>query len=147
VPKFTSAEKSQIKSIVAGLSINKIPDNEIIEQIERQTGKSISRVALNNCRRLIKRESLDWYQQLREDRFEYIHQFKERINEIMDLQKRAYKVIDDNPNKPQIILSALETLHRLNITLSNYYDVAPSIIPTSVKANDSIPIPSKDIIV
>ena len=67
---------------------------------------------------------------MREGEYEYIHEFKERINEIMSLQKKHHEIIDNSPN-PTIQQASLGELHRLNITLSNYFDVAPSIINDS----------------
>ena len=52
---------------------------------------------------------------------------KERINEILWLQKKHHDIIDTNPN-PAVQQTSLAELHRLNITLSNYFDVAPDII-------------------
>ncbi len=43
VPKFTSIERSQIHNIIANLTIKRIPDNEIIKEVSKQTGKTISR--------------------------------------------------------------------------------------------------------
>ena len=31
---------------------------------------------------------------MREGQYEYIHEFKERVNEIMDLQKKHHEIID-----------------------------------------------------
>jgi hypothetical protein len=132
VSKFTYAEKATIKSIVATLSIKKIPEFEIIREIERQTKKAVSRRFLCNVKQQIKKDSSKWYSQLREGEYEYIHEFKERINEIMDLQRRHYKIIEDNANNPSVQQASLAELHRLNITLSNYFDVAPSIGNTSI---------------
>ncbi len=64
---------------------------------------------------------------MREGQHEYIHEFKERINEILWLQKKHHDIIDNNPN-PSVQQTSLAELHRLNITLSNYFDVAPDII-------------------
>ena len=64
---------------------------------------------------------------MREGQFEYIHEFKERIDEILCLQKKHHDIIDNNPN-PAVQQTSLAELHRLNITLSNYFDVAPDII-------------------
>jgi hypothetical protein len=61
VAKFTSAERSLAKSILATLSIKKIPDAEIITEIERQTNKSIGRRSLYDLRQSIKKESYHWY--------------------------------------------------------------------------------------
>jgi len=148
VPKFTGQERIAILNLVASLSIKRMNDSEIIEEVTRQTSQTITRQTLYNVRQRIKRESYQWYQEIRQGNYEYIHEFKERINEIVDLQKRHYKIIEDNPNNPGIQQTSLAELHRLNITLSNYYDVAPTIVNIGNKNNgDTIPIPQKDIIV
>jgi len=130
------------------MSIKRIPDSQILKEVEKRTGMTISQRYLTLIKHYIKKDSKDWYDILREGEYEYIHEFKERINEIVDLQKRHYKIIDDNPNNPVIQQTSLAELHRLNITLSNYFDVAPTIVNIGNKNNgDTIPIPQKDIIV
>jgi hypothetical protein len=149
VPKYTTAERELIKTIVSILTIKRIPDSDIKDEIQRQTGKSINRKSLWHIRQQIKHESLKWYSQLRQGEYEYIHEFKERINEIMDLQRRHYLIIEDNPNNPAIQQTSLAELHKLSITLSNLYDVAPTIVnPVKQNQNDNtVSISQKDIIV
>ena len=119
MPKFTNGERIAVKSIIASLSIKRIPDNEIIKEIYQQTNKMITRQALYDLRQSIKRKSFKWYKTMREGEYAYIHEFKERINEIMDLQKRHYEIVD-NPNMPiPIKQTSLTELHRLSISLSN----------------------------
>ena len=65
---------------------------------------------------------------MREGEYEYIHEFKERINEIIVLQKKRHQIIDPNEHNPQIQQTSLAELHRLSITLSNLFDVAPTIV-------------------
>jgi hypothetical protein len=65
---------------------------------------------------------------MREDQFAYIHEFKERVNEIVDLQKMHHEIIENNRHNPQIQQTSLAELHRLNITLSNYFEVAPNVV-------------------
>jgi superfamily I DNA/RNA helicase len=138
VPKFTNQERIEIQSIVANLSIKRIPEDMIIKHIFNQTGKSISLKSLYNIRQRIKKESYDWYSKLREGEFEYLHEFKERINEIVDLQRMHHEIIIRNDNdkvyNPAIIQTSLAELHKLNITLSNYFDVAPAIGINSLSA-------------
>lgn len=68
----------------------------IIKHVEKTTGKSITRKTLWNIRQRFKRESHDWYSKLREGEYEYLHEFKERINEIVDLQKQHHQIILEN---------------------------------------------------
>ena len=75
---------------------------------------------------------------MREGEYEYLHEFKERINEIMDLQKKLHSIIDNNENNPAIQINAIAELHKLNITLSNYFDVAPAIGITALPATPEV---------
>jgi vacuolar-type H+-ATPase subunit I/STV1 len=144
VPKFTNAERIGVKSLVASLTIKRIPDSEIINEVYRQTNKTISRTGLYRIKQQIKRESYQWYESLRKDNSEYIHEFKERINEIVDLQRRHYKIIQDNPNNAGIQQSSLAELHKLNITLSNYFDVAPTILNFNIGQGNKSNTSNKD---
>ena len=65
---------------------------------------------------------------MREGQYEYIHEFKERINEILSLQKLHHQIIDSPTEPTTVKQTSMAELHRLNITLSNYFDVAPDII-------------------
>lgn len=127
--KFTSAEKATVRSIVATMSIKKIPESEIIREIERQTSKVVSRRFLGNVKQQIKKESARWYSALRQGEYEYIHEFKERVNEIADQQRRHYQILDsDVPTS--VKQGSLSALHKLNVILSNYYDIVPYLTVT-----------------
>ena len=126
--KFTNGERSVVKSLIATLWLKRIPDNEIIQIIFEQTNKMISERTLYDLRQSIKKDSYEWYRSMREGQHNYIHEFKERIDEILALQQKHHEIIDKNELNPQIQRTSLAELHRLTITLSNLYDVAPTII-------------------
>ena len=73
---------------------------------------------------------------MREGEYKYIHEFKERIDEILILQKKHHQIVMRNEDNPQIQQTSLAELHRLSITLSNLFDVAPTII------NGTIAVPT-----
>lgn len=127
MPKFTSAERILLKSIVATLSIKRVPESEIIKEIFHQTNKTVTTRYLSYLKQQIKKDSYHWYKAMQQGQFEYIHEFKERIDEILWLQKMHHEIIDSNPN-PSVQQTSLAELHRLSITLSNLFDVAPTII-------------------
>jgi hypothetical protein len=128
VPKFTNEERRLIKNTVALMSIKKIPDSDIEREIYNKTAKTITRKEIYNVRNRIKKESYNWYKSMREGQYEYIHEFKERIEEILWLQRKHHEIIDNPLESTQTKQSSLQELHRLNITLSNYFDVAPTIV-------------------
>jgi hypothetical protein len=125
VARFTAEERCIVDSIVSTLSIKRIPDSDIIEKIKRQTNKDkISRQSLYKIRQRIKRESAKWYSQLRQSEYEYLHEFKQRVYEIHDLQSRHFQIVDSEA--PMTVKQAsLIDLHKLNVTLANYYDIVP----------------------
>ena len=128
VGKFTAGERDLVKRIVATLSIKRVPEPEITNEIYSQSRKTISRQALYDIKQSIKKESYHWYKAMREGQYEYIHEFKERISEIMDLQKMHHKIIDSDKEPTTVKQASMAELHRLNVTLSNYFPVAPDII-------------------
>jgi delta-aminolevulinic acid dehydratase/porphobilinogen synthase len=69
-PKFTTTERLQIQSIVAVVSIKRIPDPKIVKEIHRQSHKTINRITVFNIRKRIKQDSYRWYQKLREGEYE-----------------------------------------------------------------------------
>ena len=136
--KYTAAERRIVRSIIASLSIKRVPEPEILSEVFRQTNKTLSHAGLYCIKQAIKRESYYWYKTMREGEYEYIHEFRERISEIMSLQKKHYEIIDNNEDNPTIQQTSLAELHRLSITLSNLYDVAPTIIGVGPNATISI---------
>ena len=136
MPKFLNGERELVKSIVANQTIKRIADSDIIKVIFDQTNKTITDRYLRTIRQQIKRESYHWYKTMREGEYEYVHEFKDRINEILFLQKKHHQIIMRNEDNPQIQQTSLAELHRLSITLSNLFDVAPTII------NGTIAVPS-----
>ncbi len=138
VSKFLNGERELVKSIVASLTIKRISDADIIKVIFNRTNKTITDRYLRTIRQQIKRDSYQWYKTMREGEYEYIHEFKERINEIIDLQKKHHEIILRNEHNPQVQQTSLAELHRLSITLSNLYDVAPTIIGVGPNATISI---------
>ena len=89
MPKFTCTERLTVKNIVAMLSIKRIPDSEIIKSIFDQTGKTTTVSNLTRIKQEIKRDSYQWYKTMREGEYEYIHEFRERINEILRLTEKT----------------------------------------------------------
>ena len=61
-----SKEFYYLTSGMMDVSIKKIPDVEIIDEIYRQINKTITRTGLFYVRKQIKNESYHWYQTLRE---------------------------------------------------------------------------------
>lgn len=127
-----------MKAIVNLYSLKRFTNEEIIKKIFEETKEKVTSVYISQVRQTIKKEAAKWYQSVRENEFEYIYQFKERIEEIIWLQKKHYDIIVDAEGEGdyETVQTSLAELHRLNVTLSNYYDVAPAIMVDHNNKND-----------
>jgi hypothetical protein len=112
MPKYTATERSVVKSIVASLCIKRIPETEIMKEIFVQTNKSISRAGLYKVKQSIKKNSYKWMMNLAKDRYTYLHEYKERLDEIVWLQKKHHELIDKytNTNNPHVVQSSRSNL-------------------------------------
>jgi hypothetical protein len=137
VGKFTNPERTLVKSLIATWSLKRFPDKEILKEIERKTGKQISLRSLAKLKKSIKKDSYIWYKSMRETQYDFLHEFKERINEIIDLQRQHHKIIAETKNDSVKQVSLAE-LHRLSITLSNLYEVAPSVLEAYTTSNQNM---------
>ena len=126
--KFTNGERHLVKGIVATLSLKRLSDKEIIESIFNQTNKMITDRALYDLRQGIKRDSYYWYNTLRQDQYAYIHEYKERVDELLSLQQMHHNIINNDREPTPVKQSSMVELHKLTITLSNLYDVASDIV-------------------
>lgn len=126
--KYTLGERTVIKNIVASLAIKKTSYNEIIKEIYQKTNKTVTRKEIYNVRQRIKKDSYQWFKTLREGQYEYIKEFKERIEELLWMQLKHHNIIDKNQNNPQLQQISLAELGRMNKTLSNYFEVVPGIV-------------------
>lgn len=91
--KFTNEERFKVKSIVATLTLKRISDKEIIEIIFNQTKKMIL-IERYMTGQSIKKDSYQWYKTVCEGQYEYIHEFKERIDEIISMQKKLHEILE-----------------------------------------------------
>ena len=138
--KFTHIQKHHVKSIVATSLVKRVSDPDILQSIFEETNKTISIRYLIHLKDEIKKESYKWLETMRRDQYEYVNQYRQRINEIEFLQKKHYDIIE-MPNLPIPIKQvSLVEHHKLSITLSNIFDVAPFIIgnATTVSAPSEI---------
>ena len=59
MPKFTPAEMILVKSIIAALPIKRIPEQDIIDEIYRQTDKTITKSGMFYIRKDIKKNLIN----------------------------------------------------------------------------------------
>ena len=125
---FTKDERVLIKNIIAKLSIKKVSSAEIIEEVYQKINKTITSKEIYNVRQSIKKDSYQWFKTRAEGQYDYVREFKERVEEILWLLIKHHSIIEKNDHSPQIQQTSLAELQKLNTILSNYFNVAPGIV-------------------
>ena len=82
-----TTEWTLINSMVAVYQLRKYQMLRLLIKIYRQINRTITRTGLFYVRKQIKNDSYHWYETMREGEYEYIHEFKERISEILIYRK------------------------------------------------------------
>ena len=66
------------------------------------------------------------------------------------MQRKHHEIIDNDREPTTVKQASLAELHRLNITLANYFDVAPDIINNGSsisKTSETKTVPTREITV
>jgi hypothetical protein len=99
---------------------------ESLQYVKDKLGSEIGADHFNHVRADLKRDVKKNLTHLQKDRFAFVREFFDRIDEVRDIQKRLWKLIEDNPVNPILQKSCLSELHQSTITLCNLYDVLPA---------------------
>jgi hypothetical protein len=126
--KFTNLQKEHFKQFVLDCTIQRLTTQESLQYVKDKLGIEIGADHFNHVRAELKRNVKKNLTHLQKDRFAYLRAFFDRIEEIRFIQKRLWRMIEDNPDKPILQKSCLSELHQSTITLCNLYDSLPAAI-------------------
>ena len=126
--KFTDIQKEHFKHLVLDCIVQRLTTQESLQYVKDKLGSEIGADHFNHVRAQLKQDVKKNLKHLQKDRFAYIRELFDRIEEIRFIQKRLWKMIQDNPDKPILQKSCLSELHQSTITLCNLYDALPAVI-------------------
>jgi hypothetical protein len=126
--KFTDVQKEHFKHLVLDCIVQRLTTQESLHYVKDKLGSEIGADHFNHVRAELKQDVKKNLKHLQKDRFAYIRELFDRIEEIRFIQKRLWKMIQDNPDKPFLQKSCLSELHQSTITLCNLYDALPAVI-------------------
>jgi hypothetical protein len=95
---------------------------------QRQTWQRNRRGPFQPCKGRTQARGKEEFKTLAKGQIAYVRELFDRMEEIRFIQKRLWKLMEDNPDKPILQKSCLSELHQSTITLCNLYDVLPAAI-------------------
>jgi hypothetical protein len=139
LPKFTSAQRQELKSLVTQAIVRRLTGAETKAYVERIMHITISEDHLNHLRSDLKHDSIAAIDRLRKDQHAFVQAcFWNRIDEIYELQRILYEVIDNERKKPEekrdndIIINAVQNLHDISNNLFSLHTWLPNVTSTVI---------------
>ena len=124
--KFTNIQKEHFRHLELDCIVQRLTTRESLLYIKDKLGSEIGAEHPNHVRAELKREVKKNLAYLQKDRFAFVREFFDRIDEVRYIQKRLWKLIEDNPENPILQKSCLSELHQSTLTLCNLYDLLPA---------------------
>jgi hypothetical protein len=126
--KLTNIQREHFRHLVLDCIVQRFTTQEGLQYVKDKLGSEIGSDHFNHVRAELKRDVRKNLKHLQKDRFAYVREFFDRIEEIRYIQKRLWKLIEDNPDKPILQKSCLSELHQSTLTLCDLYDALPAAI-------------------
>ena len=118
---LTEEQKENIKDTVVECIIKRYSREETLIYIKDKLGVEIMTHDYNRIRGELKRELGTNLRHLQRDNYAYRREYFKRIEEIRLIQKKLWKLIDENQDEPDLQKSCLSELNQSTVTLSNLY--------------------------
>jgi hypothetical protein len=131
--KLTTLQKEDAKIIVKECLLRRLSRHESVkvlnERLKITRGGKLELNDLDKFRKAIKREGKAWMRAMISTRYAYFLQYKERMNEYLNYQKKLWELYYDprNEDKPVLRVKIIEQLQNTSAAISQLYDILPEI--------------------
>jgi hypothetical protein len=125
MPKFTWAERRQIRDCVIQCRVKRFSRQESLAFIKGKTGSEISMRRLDTIIKDLKRTAPKKLAELRESRYAFLDEIFKSKDEIEEYIKEAWRIYHTREGDPYLQLNCLKELHQLTISRTNILDVLP----------------------
>lgn len=115
-------QRENIKDTVVECIIKRYSREETLIFIKDKLGVEVMTHDYNHIKGELKREVGTNLKHLQRDRYAYRREYFKRIEEIRLIQKKLWKIIDENEDKPDLQKGCLAELNHSTVTLGNLYE-------------------------
>ena len=108
VPKVPKSQKQYVRGIIHNLSLQRWTSQEIADFLHEKN-IMIARRTVSQIRNATEKSAEKWYIELRQSRYKYIANFKERIDSLLSYQKQLHEIITSS-KKDEVKIRAISEL-------------------------------------
>ena len=135
--KLTRIQREDAKIYVRECVISKFSREESLAYVRQKLKRNdITIFDIYRIKVALKKDTAKWMNSLMKDRWAYVAQYKERVDEYYKYQKEYWRIYYSNPNSPYLQKITLDSLQNVSAALTQLYDIMPEIAGgqfTSVK--------------
>jgi hypothetical protein len=114
-------QKENLKDVILECIIKRHNVDETLSYVKNKLGVDVMTHDHNRIRGELKRELGTNLKHLQRDKSAYPREFFKRIEEIRLIQKNLWRLIDENPDKPELQKDCLKELNQSTVTLGDLY--------------------------
>jgi hypothetical protein len=142
--KLRQAEREKLKQLVTDSILNRLTTEETLDYIERSLKVRFTPRYIQIVKKWLREDMRIEFSQLRADKYAYIHEYQNRINELKDLQRYG-RITLGQTHDEHVRIKCITELHSLSLSLANLYDLLPAITERSF-ANGERYAPSQEMV-
>ena len=137
--KLPKSEKQYVRGIIHNLSLQRWTDQEITDYLNTEHKTMLSRSAISHIRTQIEKSAEKWYINLKQSRYKYIANYKERLDSLLSYQRRLNEIVAAT-KKDEVKIRAISELHSIEKTIFDLWKQLPTLdISNQVKQEQQEP--------
>jgi hypothetical protein len=125
--RFTVEQRKKIKTLVLEGICQHKTTGDIRHYIKENIGFEISEAETKRYRQALRKEAHQWITVLAKSKYEYIAEYRQRIQEVENNQKELWKLYNDPRSSYELKRQCQMDLARLSSMLMNMYDAMPIV--------------------
>lgn len=125
--RFTLEQRQKIKSLVLEGVCQHKTTGDIRQYIKENTGFEISEAETKRYRQTLRKEAHQWITVLAKSKYEYIAEYRQRIQEVENNQKELWRLYYDSRSSNELERQCQMDLAKLSSMLMDMYDAMPIV--------------------
>lgn len=126
--KFQGIQKTEAQQILRECILSRFTVEESISYMKTKLKRQdIEDYDYYRLKRSLKNDTEKWMNSLMKDRWAYVAQYKERVDEYYKYQKEYWRIFHINPTNGYLQKITLDSLQNVSAALTQLYDILPEI--------------------
>jgi len=130
--KLSPLEKQDAKIIMRECILSRFSREEALAYMKQKMKRDdLTIFDLARIKRSLKNDTKKWMNSLMKDRWAYVAQYKDRVDEYLQYKKEYWRIFHMNPSNGALQKVTLDSLQNVSAALTNLYDILPEIAGAS----------------